>query len=442
MDLPLKFRERTKALLGDEYADFEQALLQNPPTSIRVNDKIDYKPTTDKVLWCEHGYYLDERPRFTLDPLLHAGVYYVQEASSMFLNRVVSTYFPDAERVLDLCAAPGGKSTLLLQALSDSCLLVSNEIIRSRAHILAENIVKWGNANVVVTNNEAADFSRYRGFFDALVIDAPCSGEGMFRKDPEAVNEWSEANVLMCARRQKEIVAAVWDALKPGGVLVYSTCTYNREENEDNVRWICGEFNAEVLRVKITASEQIVETEAGYRFYPHKVKGEGLFMSVIRKPDDTISIAKKSKIDSRKIKKISQDSVPFKLKNILDWTLINDENYIRAYQSVLYDDMVYIMSGLRVVESGILLAEQKGKDFIPAAQLALSKYLDTNSIDVTELDKEKMLAYLRKDVFIFENNYRGYLLMMYQGSGLGWIKNMGNRFNNLYPNNWRIRMGV
>src|SRR5690606_15842591 len=202
-----KFVDRTKSLLGDEYPAFEEALNGIPPVSIRVNDKFtDYKPSDQIVPWCDSGFYLNERPLFTADPLLHAGVYYVQEASSMFLKQVCDVYMKNAERVLDLCAAPGGKSTLLSQALPSEALLVSNEIVRSRAMILAENLIKWGNPNVIVTNNTPEDFGEFPAFFDAIVVDAPCSGEGMFRKDPGSIAEWSLQNVQQCAIRQKGIL--------------------------------------------------------------------------------------------------------------------------------------------------------------------------------------------------------------------------------------------
>ena len=214
MNLPEAFVIRTKKLMGDEYQELEKALETAPPTSVRVNNKIEYQPSTEQVTWCKSGFYLKERPLFTADPFFHAGAYYVQEASSMFLEQAVNQHFPNAKTVLDLCAAPGGKSTLLSQALPETSLLVSNEIIRSRAYILAENLIKWGNPNVVVTNSEPQDFDKLPGFFDAIVIDAPCSGEGMFRKDVGAIEEWSEYNVKLCAERQREIVSSVWDALK------------------------------------------------------------------------------------------------------------------------------------------------------------------------------------------------------------------------------------
>ena len=214
MNLPIQFIERTKAILQEEYSAFENSLLQPTPTSIRINDKMAYEPSDELVSWCETGYYLKERPLFTADPLFHAGVYYVQEASSMFLSQAIIQHFPNAAAVLDLCAAPGGKSTLLSQFLRNDCILVSNEIIRSRAYILAENLSKWGNPNIVVSNNDPADFSGIPNYFDAVVVDAPCSGEGLFRKDPRSISEWSESNIKLCAERQRKILTDIWESFK------------------------------------------------------------------------------------------------------------------------------------------------------------------------------------------------------------------------------------
>ena len=222
MNLPEPFVSRTQELLKEELPAFLDALDYPSPVSVRVNDKMEYLPSDDTVKWCDAGYYLAERPVFTLDPLLHAGVYYVQEASSMFLQQALNQFVVPQSVVLDLCAAPGGKSTLISQYLSTHGMLVSNEIIRSRAYILAENLIKWGNDTVVVSNNEPKDFQRLPSFFDAVVVDAPCSGEGMFRKDAGAVGEWSEQNVMMCARRQRDILMDVWDTLKKDGILISS----------------------------------------------------------------------------------------------------------------------------------------------------------------------------------------------------------------------------
>ncbi len=442
MNFPEAFERRTRVLLGDEYPELDRALQISPPTSVRVNDKIAYQPSSEGVAWCNSGYYLDERPLFTADPLFHAGVYYVQEASSMFLEQIVKQYFPMAEIVLDLCAAPGGKSTLLSQTLAESSLLVSNEIIRSRAYVLAENLIKWGNPNVVVTNNEPKDFAVLGGFFDAIVIDAPCSGEGMFRKDAGAIEEWSEYNVTLCAARQKEIVSSVWDALKTEGVLVYSTCTFNREENEENVQWICTELGAEVLSIDLQGNSDITKSDFGYRFYPHKTKGEGFFISVLRKTSNQIQ-SFKNKNHEKKGQKLTKTEVPFfSLTEPERWIITTENNQIRAYEKDKLNDFLLLNKHLRCMYSGLVLGEMKGKDFIPSANIALSKILDKNSVENVDVDYETAIRFLRKDAILLTDSSRGYLLICYKGLGLGWVKNLGNRCNNLYPYEWRIRMKI
>ena len=240
MKLPAEFTDRMRRLLGDEYGDFETALLTESQTSLRLNPaKCNRRPDYQPVPWCRDAYYLETRPAFTFDPRLHGGAYYVQEASSMFLDYVLRRFVDTPVRYLDLCAAPGGKSTLALSALPAGSLAVCNEVVRNRTHILAENIIKWGYDNTVVTRNTAADFGKLHHYFDVVLVDAPCSGEGMFRKDAQAVTEWSPAQVGVCAERQREILSDVWDALRPGGLLIYSTCTYNREENEDMIHFLC-----------------------------------------------------------------------------------------------------------------------------------------------------------------------------------------------------------
>lgn len=441
MILPEAFIKRTQELPGIDFEALVKALDTIPPTSIRVNNKMDYHPSEDKVQWCDSGYYLPERPLFTADPLLHAGVYYVQEASSMFLQQAVKQHFPEARTVLDLCAAPGGKSTLLSQALPDSSILVSNEIIRSRAYILAENLLKWGNPNVVVTNNEPKDFASLPGFFDAIVVDAPCSGEGMFRKDPGAIQEWSEYNVKLCAERQREILTSVWNSLKNDGILVYSTCTYNREENEENARWICEELGAELLVMNLEGNTDITESDFGYRFYPHKTKGEGFFLSVLRKNSFVSGTIKNKKDDKKGIKFVTKNDV--KTLTLLEpdrWTIIQENNLIKAYDKERLADFLIINKQLKCMHSGLLLGEMKGSDFIPAAGIALSKKLDKNSVEIIDADYETAILFLRKEAIFLPDSGRGYLLISYKGQALGWVKNMGNRCNNLYPQEWRIRM--
>jgi NOL1/NOP2/sun family putative RNA methylase len=442
INLPQAFAERTKKLLGDEHPLFEQALNEPPSLSVRANDKMIYSPSDERVSWCKSGFYLRERPLFTADPFFHAGVYYVQEASSMFLAEIVKQFFPDAERVLDLCAAPGGKSTLLSQTLSEKSLLVSNEIIRQRANILAENMIKWGNPNIVVTNNKPADFAVLSGFFDAVVVDAPCSGEGMFRKDAQAIAEWSEQNVEMCARRQREILSDVWNALKTNGILVYSTCTYNREENEENVRWICEELDAEFLKVDLKGNNEITESESGYRFYPHKTRGEGFFIAVLRKKQEMNFFKKPKKELSKKPTTLHKENLPFRLKNQNDYLILQENDKIKAYPADKKDDFVLLNNTLKVIHSGICLGEVKGRDFIPDISVALSKSLDLGSVNEVDVDYQTAISYLKRENIFLENEKKGYLLVTYKNQPLGWVKNLGNRCNNLYPQEWRIRMNL
>ena len=443
MNLPEIFVRNTVELLGNEFQDLEKALEGIAPTSIRVNDKINYVPSEEKVPWCEKGYYLTERPLFTADPLFHAGVYYVQEASSMFLYQAVKQHFPLAQSVLDLCAAPGGKSTLLTQALPESSLLVSNEIVRSRAYILAENLIKWGNPNVIVTNNEPKDFNSLPGFFDAVVVDAPCSGEGMFRKDSGAIQEWSEYNVTLCAARQREILTSVWDTLKTDGVLVYSTCTFNRAENEENVKWICDTLGAEFLPIDLKGNEQITVTDYGYRFFPHKTKGEGFFLTVLKKKSLIRSSQKNKKDDKKNIKFVTKSyTSTFSLIDSDNWLILPEDNLIKGYDKNRLNDYLYIKKHLKCMHSGLLLGEFKGTDFIPSSSMALSKKLDKESVEKVEVDYKTAISFLRKDSIILPQSPRGYILISFKGQALGWVKNLGNRTNNLYQQEWRIRMKI
>ena len=443
MNLPEIFVRNAIKLLGTEFHDLEKALEGIPPTSIRVNDKMIYEPSVEKVPWCDMGYYLNERPLFTADPLFHAGVYYVQEASSMFLYQAIKQHFPSAHTVLDLCAAPGGKSTLLTQALPETSLLVSNEIVRSRAYILAENLIKWGNPNVIVTNNEPKDFNSLPGYFDAVVIDAPCSGEGMFRKDKGAIQEWSEYNVTLCVARQREILTSVWDTLKTDGILVYSTCTFNREENEENVKWICDSLGAELLPIDLKGNKQITVTDYGYRFFPHKTRGEGFFLTVLKKKSLIRSTQKNKKDDKKNIKFVTKSyTSTFSLLDSDNWLILPEDNLIKGYDKIRMNDYLYIKKHLKCMHSGLLLGEIKGTDFIPSSSIALSKKLDKESVETVEVDYKTAISFLRKDAIALPDSPRGYILISFKGHPLGWVKNLVNRTNNLYQQEWRIRMKI
>lgn len=442
MNLPEPFVSRTQELLKEELPAFLDALDYPSPVSVRVNDKMEYLPSDDTVKWCDAGYYLAERPVFTLDPLLHAGVYYVQEASSMFLQQALNQFVVPQSVVLDLCAAPGGKSTLISQYLNRDGILVSNEIIRNRAYILAENLIKWGNDTVLVSNNEPKDFQRLPSFFDAVVVDAPCSGEGMFRKDTGAVNEWNEQNVMMCARRQREILTDVWDTLKKDGILIYSTCTYNREENEENVSWMETKLGAELLRLNTDAFPEITVSDKGYRFFPHKTRGEGFFLSVLRKTSDAPSL-RIMKQDKRQQKSEFNET---ELKNILiepeNWKIYTDNNMISAFRTKFSDKVEMLKSNLHIMHYGITLCEIKGRDLIPHTSLALSKSIQMENVLQAEVELRDALLFLKKETISLSETEKGFVLIKYRNIPLGWVKNLGNRCNNLYPNEWRIRMKI
>lgn len=448
MDLPIEFVTRTKALLGEEWDQFCTALNQEPPVSIRINrGKLsgDAKEL-QSIPWSDCGYYLNERPQFTFDPLFHAGCYYVQEASSMFIGQVLKQYAGKSIRVLDLCAAPGGKSTLIANMLDEASLLVSNEVIRSRANILAENMKKWGNPNVLVTNNDPSQLGKIGGFFDIILVDAPCSGEGMFRKDENAIKEWSVENVKLCKERQQRILADIWPALKEDGILIYSTCTYNQEENEDNVAWIRDELGAEILPVNIkeqwAISPSIKEGITAYRFFPHKTKGEGFFCAVLRKKTETreYELDKKGKNNRNKNNKaaLSLDVKDYISDNKL-FVFTERKSLWYAIPKLIFDCVEATDSQLNILSTGICLGEFKGKDFIPDQSLAFSNRLNKNAFICHEVDWRTAISYLRKEALVLPELPKGYILLTYRGSSLGFVKNIGNRANNLYPQEWRIR---
>lgn len=452
MQLPEDFISTVKPLLGEQWESFKDALEEASPVSIRLNPA---KPTDGTSLdmpvpWSQTGFYLNERPSFTFDPLFHAGTYYVQEASSMFIEQVFEQYVQGEDvNILDLCAAPGGKSTHIASLISRNSLLVSNEVIRPRANILSENITKAGFPNVIVTNSDPSDMGKLANLFDIILVDAPCSGEGMFRKDPEALKEWSLANVQLCKERQQRIVADVWDSLKPGGILIYSTCTYNRSENEDNVIWIRDTLGAEVLPLKIDEEWGVAPSYDKdlpvYHFFPHRAKGEGFFIAALRKSGEMVSNnrssgkGKRNKKDKRqKLKDLPQEFKNY-LLNPEEYTFFDKEDSWFAFPLVHHEVFQEIVSATRLVSAGIYVGEMKGKDFIPQHSLAMSLDLNEEAFSCYEIDRETAIKYLRKEAMSFPDLPKGYILLTYKKVPLGFVKNIGNRANNLYPNEWRIR---
>ncbi len=409
---------------------------------VKQEDTVDSRPSTT-VPWCPYGYYLAERPSFTFDPLFHAGAYYVQEASSMFLWQVLTQLIPSAQqkKVLDLCAAPGGKSTLLASYFKEG-LVVANEVIKSRANILIENITKWGSDHVVVTNNDPSHFQSLKNYFDVMVIDAPCSGSGLFRKDPDAINEWSEENVKLCSLRQQRIIADVLPALKENGILIYSTCSYSPEEDERILDWIMNEFNVSECRLQVPGEWNIVETQSnrhgafGYRFYPDKLQGEGFFIAAFIKTasdDDAYFSEQNISAPSKQELQLLQSFYP-----VPDgYTVFKQNDSFRIIKKEWLNDLKILAKNLYIKKAGIEIGTIKGKDVIPSHELALS-YLPLESMAAIELDKEQSLQYLKKKELNIAASGKGWSLVKYCGLSLGWIKVLPNRINNYYPGEWRI----
>lgn len=450
MALPIDFIHRTQALLGDkEYEKLAKALQEEVPVSIRTNPQKGMQITNGTpVAWCETGFYLPERPSFTFDPLFHAGAYYVQEASSMFLEQALKQWIHKPVVCLDLCAAPGGKSTHLQSLLPQGSVLVSNEVIRSRSYVLAENIQKWGFPANIVTNNDPEEIGALTHLFDIIVADVPCSGEGMFRKDSDSTGEWSVGNVELCAARQKRIIHDIWNALKPGGLLIYSTCTYNTEEDEENIHYIIEELGAQPENIPVNPEWNICGALKHdipvYRFFPHHTKGEGFFLAVLRKAEgDVETIRYRNKSKEKKAKGKNTPAMPKEVINYL-----TPDDYIPTWK----DNRLYLLppevqaiypllqEKLHILTAGVEIGELKGKDLIPAQSLALSIRLNRNVFPEVEVDWNQAIAYLRKETLtLSETTPKGYALLTYRDRPIGFVKHLGNRTNNLYPQEWRIR---
>lgn len=345
------------------------------------------------VPWCKYGYILKERPVFTLHPLFHAGCYYVQDSSAMYVGHVFRKHLKEfgrpSLRVLDLCAAPGGKTTDLAASLREEYgndfQLVSNEVMKQRAGILSDNVAIWGDPNVVVTSADPAAIGRMAGYFDIIVADVPCSGEGMFRKDPRAEAEWSPAVVELCAARQKRILADVWPALRQGGILIYSTCTYERAENDDNLEWVAKELGGEIFEPEDEFAQFGVRlTEYGNLLKVGDVPGEGQWVGALRKTSDQ-QVGRK-----------------------------NDISILRPF----------------------------GREGDPDPDYPLSIEFASNACPTVDVDRETALKYLHRDALVLRDAPLGHLVITYHGHPLGYVKNIGSRCNNLLPKSRRILMNV
>jgi 16S rRNA C967 or C1407 C5-methylase (RsmB/RsmF family)/NOL1/NOP2/fmu family ribosome biogenesis protein len=432
-------------------ADFEsfiQSIDQAPAISLRTNPrKFSLPISAERIPWCETGIFLNERPSFTLDPIFHSGAYYVQEASSMFVEQAFRQIEHGKDRiVLDLCAAPGGKSTHLLSLMDSSDLLVANEVIRSRVSVLEENIRKWGHQNVVVCSNDPADFSNLDGLFDVILVDAPCSGEGLFRRDASAIQHWSVDNTNLCSTRQRRILADIWPSLKNGGYLIYSTCTFNPSENEENLKWLAENNEVESIRIPLQGNWGVEEIETnslfGYRFLPHKVKGEGFFLTLIRKKDGNDSYSIPKKIKSR------LEIMPKQFTEVRNWLNTSDSEFFAksefliAFPESKIPVLNAISEQLRVISFGLPVAQFKKNDLLPEHTFALSVDRNPDIFESIELDLRDALFFQKKDEIRINSATKGWLLVQFHDVPLGFVKNLGNRANNYFPKEWRIRMAL
>lgn len=415
-----------------------------PSVAVRVNAAKGLSPAdgADTVPWCPQGVFLNERPAFTFDPRLHQGLYYVQDASSMILARIAGLLNTDEHagsgplRWLDACAAPGGKTTAVADSLADGSYIVANEFDSRRAAALVENVERWGCPRVTVTAGDTAAFTPLDGFFDVVAVDAPCSGEGMMRKEPEAVAQWSPALTERCAALQREIVANLWPAIRPGGYLVYSTCTFNTVENEENVRYFMDTYGATSVDLSLDTLPGVIpslDSSHAARFLPGRVRGEGLFVSVLRKPGDSPAVPV---------------SMPRKWRgtDLPDWL---DGSYagILAGQSLhaipvsCAAAMLRIADVTRVLTQGVLAGVVKGRDLVPSQALATNTALRRGTFPEADVDRHSALAFLRGEPLHIDAP-RGFVLLTYNHRPLGFVKNIGNRANNLLPDSRRIRSAI
>ncbi|TDB69269.1 RNA methyltransferase [Arundinibacter roseus] len=437
-----------KAQLGADFPAFADALAHESPVSIRLNPaKAAYDPSgLSRVPWHPDGFYLPRRPVFTLDPVFHAGGYYVQEASSMIIHEALSQCVSRKHplRILDLCAAPGGKSTLLASWMPEGSLLLANEVIRSRVTVLKENLERWGHAGTFTSSYDPDSFQKLTGFFDVVLVDAPCSGEGLFRKDPDAIQEWSAEHVQLCAARQQRILAAANALVAPGGVLLYSTCTYNEFENDQNAEWLATAQGLTHLLLDFPKEWGLTARAKGYQCYPHRLSGEGFYLAAFRKKEGITFQGKPSRYMGKlyDVPKKNAAAIQDWVQNPKDFFYLQrpDGTVLFAPKN-LHEELMMLDAAL---PQGVWLREAgefKGKDFIPAQGLAMSTALHT-AVPTVELNRVNSLQFLKKESLLLPDAPKGWLLAQHKGLGLGWMKNLGNRTNNYLPKDWRIRMDI
>lgn len=414
----------------------------------RVSEVLPMLTAAGRVPWCADGFLLAGRPSFTFDSDFHAGAYYVQEAASQFVGCLLQGVPTFGARILDLCAAPGGKTTLYASLVGRGGLVVANEIDRRRASVLADNVRKWGTGNVVVTTCEPHAVCDCEAWFDVVAVDAPCSGEGMFRKDPAARGEWSENNVRQCAARQDDILREAWRALRPGGTLIYSTCTFNRDEDEGSLERIlawAGDEVAAPYPVDVDPAWGIVEGEVGpfrtFRFFPHRTVGEGFFAAVARKAPDAPGRQRLPKGRRSMVAPADRASAG----ELRRWVREPDRMVFGTVAGTGYawygeqaEAVKTLSEALPVICSGVALGQLFKGRLKPDPALAFFDGLERGAVPVAGLDDEQALRYLRRQEVAAGALAEGVNLVTARGRALGFAKRIGARVNNMYPNSLRI----
>ncbi len=445
VELPLQFLSRMKDMLGDGYEDFVASYRRDSFRALRINTLKDCEEVvkkefelTRRVPWCENAYYYDETRRPGKNPLHEGGAFYIQEPSAMAVAENLD--IREGDRILDLCAAPGGKSTQIAAKLKSSGILVANEIIPSRAKILSQNIERCGIRNCIVLNETPQALSgRFAGFFDKILVDAPCSGEGMFRKNPLAVEEWSPDNVRMCKERQSEILDCARNMLADGGTIVYSTCTFSKEENEDTVDAFLTKYRDFETVASRYAFEKGISSgteNAGYietcnRIYPHKVDGEGHFFAVLRHRGERGEVryaAQEKRVNSKACAEYEQ------------WQ--NDNLNVRFAPNISFGDNLYAtpegaprLDRLKVERAGLHLGVAVKNRFEPSHSLAIAlKPCEVKR--VVKLSEDDAYRYINGQTLEYEGE-KGWALAVYKGVSLGWCKCDGSYAKNHYPKGLR-----
>ncbi len=460
--IPKDLLETSVSIFGRESDEFLASLDSEPSLGIHINAEKMQKTgvvipdNAERVEWTSNGFYLKSRPRFTFDPFLHAGAYYVEEPSSMFVEKALNYIQKDIriDRALDLCAAPGGKSIMIRNSMKGG-LLVSNEPLSKRAAVLTENLAKWGNPDIIVTSDFPEAFDGLTGFFDLIATDVPCSGEGMFRKDETARSEWSKANVENCVQRQRDILRTIWPTLRKGGYIIYSTCTFNRREDEENVLFIANELGAEIINLETDADWHICGDTTGrnlpvYHVFTHKKRGAGCFLALLKKTSDTPP-AENRKSKKKKPETVSADGFAEWINCKENFDFHKSKDGITALRKAFADDYAAISEKLNVICAGVRVCTEKPAkfsnsarkpkpQFVPAPGLALSLCLNRKAFPDISLNYSDAIKFLRgESIPLTVYAPRGWVTVSYRNLPLGFANNVGSRLNNSYPPAWRIR---